>query len=245
MGDIIEKNGKMWVTTGIVRSGKIYSSIEETLYLMELGALDLLDNGGRSISLTETYEKVASGKSGCCWELFDVYRHLKSIGYIIGRHGVAWSLKSIKVPINLLLLKSQKEIEQLEDIDSKSELSINELWVLLTITPKTLVNDLRPDFDVYLPNSRFRKSCPGDPSFLLYLSRGIHAGRHATALCGMCVVEARVYHASSVRVQHPPSRAEIEALEKQCGGIPLKICRVREGRVNFFSSDKVELPVLP
>ncbi|KAG5043318.1 hypothetical protein JHK87_007233 [Glycine soja] len=197
MGDIIEKNGKMWVTTGIVRSGKIYSSIEETLYLMELGALDLLDNGGRSISLTETYEKVASGKSGCCWELFDVYRHLKSIGYIIGRHGVAWSLKSIKV------------------------------------------NDLRPDFDVYLPNSRFRKSCPGDPSFLLYLSRGIHAGRHATALCGMCVVEARVL------VQHPPSRAEIEALEKQCGGIPLKICRVREGRVNFFSSDKVELPVLP
>ncbi|KAL2659681.1 hypothetical protein AAZV13_03G100700 [Glycine max] len=213
MGDIIEKNGKMWVTTGIVRSGKIYSSIEETLYLMELGALDLLDNGGRSISLTETYEKVASGKSGCCWELFDVYRHLKSIGYIIGRHGVAWSLKSIKVPINLLLLKSQKEIEQLEDIDSKSELSINELWLF----GEMQVNDLRPDFDVYLPNSRFRKSCPGDPSFLLYLSR----------------------------VQHPPSRAEIEAHEKQCGGIPLKICRVREGRVNLFSSDKVELPVLP
>uniref|UniRef100_A0A0R0KIQ0 tRNA-splicing endonuclease subunit Sen54 N-terminal domain-containing protein n=1 Tax=Glycine max TaxID=3847 RepID=A0A0R0KIQ0_SOYBN len=181
MGDIIEKNGKMWVTTGIVRSGKIYSSIEETLYLMELGALDLLDNGGRSISLTETYEKVASGKSGCCWELFDVYRHLKSIGYIIGRHGVAWSLKSIK------------------------------------LFGEMQVNDLRPDFDVYLPNSRFRKSCPGDPSFLLYLSR----------------------------VQHPPSRAEIEAHEKQCGGIPLKICRVREGRVNLFSSDKVELPVLP
>ncbi|KAG5055102.1 hypothetical protein JHK85_007612 [Glycine max] len=166
---------------------------------MELGALDLLDNGGRSISLTETYEKVASGKSGCCWELFDVYRHLKSIGYIIGRHGVAWSLKSIKV------------------------------------------NDLRPDFDVYLPNSRFRKSCPGDPKEFMLADMLLHCVACVWLRLGSC----KVYHASSVRVQHPPSRAEIEALEKQCGGIPLKICRVREGRVNFFSSDKVELPVLP
>jgi len=36
---------------------------------------------------------------------------------------------------------------------------------------KLQINYLRPDFDVYLPNSRFRKSSPGDPSFLLYLSR--------------------------------------------------------------------------
>lgn len=275
MGEVIEKNGKMWITTGIVRSGKIYSSIEETLYLMELGALDIVDNDGRSISLTEMYEKVASGKSGCCWELFEVYRHLKSLGYIIGRHGVAWSLKSIKSSHKAAAVEVTEESKQLEDTDSKSELSINKLWVLLTSAVRTLVkklkgesiyveiigerkksheqcnfvhsnknispfsflanavqalvstchklfgelqvNDLRPDFDVYLPNSRFRKSSPGDPSFLLYLSR----------------------------VQNPPSRAEIEALEKQCGGIPLKICLVTEGRVSFFSFDKVELPVIP
>jgi len=31
MAEVIEKNGKMWVSTGIVRSGKIYTSIEETV----------------------------------------------------------------------------------------------------------------------------------------------------------------------------------------------------------------------
>lgn len=31
MAEVIEKNGKMWVSSGIVRSGKIYTSIEETL----------------------------------------------------------------------------------------------------------------------------------------------------------------------------------------------------------------------
>jgi tRNA-splicing endonuclease subunit Sen54 len=29
--EVYEKNGKMWVATGIVRNGKIYTSIEETL----------------------------------------------------------------------------------------------------------------------------------------------------------------------------------------------------------------------
>ncbi|KAK7336527.1 hypothetical protein VNO77_17070 [Canavalia gladiata] len=210
MAEVTEKNGKLWVTTGIVRSGKIYSSIEETLYLMELGALHLLDNDGRSMSLMEIYEKVAGGRSGCCWELFEVYRHLKSLGFIIGQHGAAWSLKSIKSSHKPVALEVTEESKQLVDMGSKLELSIDKLFGQLQI------RCLRPDFDVYLPNSRFRKSSPGDPNFLLYLSR--------------C---------------HPPSRAEIEDLERQCVGIPLKICLVTEGRVSFYSFAKVELPVLP
>jgi tRNA-splicing endonuclease subunit Sen54 len=33
------------------------------------------------------------------------------------------------------------------------------------------VDELRLNFDVYLPNSKFRKSSPGDPAFLLCLVR--------------------------------------------------------------------------
>lgn len=132
---------------------------------MELGALHLVDNCDRSISPIEIYEKIAGKKSGCCWELFEAYRHLKSLGYIIGRHDVVWSLKSIRSSHKPAALKGTEENRQLVDTGSQVELSINELFGQLKI------NDLKPDFDIYLPNSRFRKSSPGDPNFLLYLSR--------------------------------------------------------------------------
>ena len=132
---------------------------------MELEALLLLDNDDNSISLMEMYEKVACKKSGCCWELFEVYRHLKSLGYIISRHGVAWSLKSIRRSSNPITIEGTEESNQLEEMGFEVELSINKLFGELKI------NGLKPDFDIYLPNSRFRKSSPGDPDFLMYLSR--------------------------------------------------------------------------
>ncbi|KAG4396204.1 hypothetical protein AAZX31_19G124100 [Glycine max] len=58
------------------------------------------------------------------------------------------------------------------------------------------------------------------------------------------VRSGKIYSSIEETLGHP-SRAEIEALERQCGGIPLKICLATEGRVSFFSFDKVELPVLP
>lgn len=177
---------------------------------MELGALHLVDSENRSISIIEMYEKVSGRMTGCCWELFEAYRHLKSLGYIIGRHNFAWSLKSIRSSQKQVALEGTEESKQIVDMGSKVEHSISKLFGELKI------KELKPDFDIYLPDSRFRKSSPGDPNFLLYLSRG-----------------------------HLPSRAEIEALEKQCEGIPLKICLVTEGRVSFFSFDKVELPALP
>ncbi|TXG70311.1 hypothetical protein EZV62_005246 [Acer yangbiense] len=50
--------------------------------------------------------------------------------------------------------------------------------------------------------------------------------------------------AFSCRV-YPPSKAEIEVLERQCGSIPMKFCHVEHGCVSFFFFNKVELPILP
>lgn len=132
---------------------------------MELGALLLLDNCDTCISLTDIYRKIAGRMDECCWELFEVYRHLKSLGYIVGRHGVAWSLKGIKSDHKPLAIDGTEENKHLVDVDSKDEQSIDKLF------SKMQINDLRLDFDVYLPNNRFRKSSPGDPIFLLHLSR--------------------------------------------------------------------------
>ncbi|KAJ0042112.1 hypothetical protein Pint_17839 [Pistacia integerrima] len=215
MAEVVEKKGKMWTTTAIIRNGKTYCLIEETLFLAEIGALHLLDDNDSSLPLKYIYEKVAKEKNGCSWELFEVYRHLKSLGYIVGRHGVPWTMKinkgkNVDIISDSVSLQGTQERNEDMDFESRKAGSIIDLFSNLQI------NEMGPVFDVYLPNRKFKKSCPGDPSFVLYLTR-------------VC----------------PPSKAEIEVLERQCGSIPLKFCHVEHGRVSFFSFDRVELPILP
>ncbi|KAM3738990.1 hypothetical protein ACB098_09G172100 [Castanea mollissima] len=67
------------------------------------------------------------------------------------------------------------------------------------------INEARPVFDVYLPNSKFRKSSPGDPSFVICLTSG-----------------------------DLPPIAGIEVFERQCGAIPLVLsCRVWTGNLMY------------
>ncbi|PON98982.1 tRNA-splicing endonuclease, subunit Sen [Trema orientale] len=173
MAEVQVPRGPIWRTTriDIVRSGKIYCSIEEVLFLTQLGALLVMDETGASLPMRDLYTKVSDEKNGCCREQFQAYNQLKSLGYVIR-------------PI------------------TNSSLLIEEVK--------------RPVFDVYFPNSEFRKSSPGDPSFVLCFTGG-----------------------------YPPSKVTLEVLEGQCESVPLKFCHVEQGRVSFFSFDKVELPVLP
>ncbi|XP_059668393.1 uncharacterized protein LOC132313578 isoform X3 [Cornus florida] len=208
MAEVVEKKGRMWTTTGLVRSRRTYCSVEETLFLAEIGALHLLHDDDTSLPLKDMYKKVAEGKSGCCWESFEVYRHLQSLGYIIGRHGIPWTMKSVKS--KSVSLQAMPEINGIMGKESEDKNLIVELFSNMQI------NKFRTVFDIYSPNSKFRKSSPGSPSFVLCLTS--------------C---------------HPPSKPEIEDLERRYSDIPLKVCHVDHGRVNFFSFNRVELPALP
>ncbi|KAK9069185.1 hypothetical protein SSX86_013301 [Deinandra increscens subsp. villosa] len=160
MAEIVSNKGRMWTTTGIVCGGKIYSFLEDTLFLAEIGALQLLDDDDKCIQLEDIYKKVAEGVGGTSWESFEVYRHLKSLGYIIKRHGVCWSMKRAKtVPAS---------VEGESENGNKDKVSITEITQLFS---KMRINEAKPIFDVYPPNSKFRKSSPGKPMFVLCISR--------------------------------------------------------------------------
>ncbi|CAI9292369.1 unnamed protein product [Lactuca saligna] len=190
MAEIVSNKGKLWTTTGIVRGGKLYSYLEDTLFLAEIGALHLLDDEDKCIPLEDIYKKVAEGVGGSSWESFEVYRHLKSLGYIIKRHGVCWSMKHGK---------SEEKSSIMEVTESFSSMEINE-------ASKRLV------FDVYPPNSKFRKSNPGNPIFILSIISG-----------------------------NPPTKKQIEELEGQCEGIPLKFCYVEHGRTEKKKKKKLKV----
>lgn len=208
MAEVIEKKGSLWTTTGIIRGGKLYCFLEEILFLAERGALVLLDVNDTVLSLTEVYEKVAGGKYGCSWESFQAYRYLKIHGYIVIRHGLPWTSKGNKSCCNSV---SPQGTLQTDGTNNEAE----EIVSIISLLNEIGIREIKPDFDVYMPNSKFRKTNPGNPSFKLAMLSDV------------------------------PSKAVMEDLEAACNGIPLKFCNVDHGFVSIFSSQKVELPVLP
>nr|XP_011458524.1 PREDICTED: uncharacterized protein LOC101291404 isoform X2 [Fragaria vesca subsp. vesca] len=179
---VVFPKGRIWRTTGISCNAKLYISMEEVLYLVEIGALLLLDGSDTSISLEDIYRKVLDGKM-IFFDEFRAYRQLKSLGYIVARHGIPWSWKGVKTNYESVSSQVCPETEEIK--------SVHGLFNGIQI------NEVRPVFDIYLPNSKFKKSSPGDPSFVLCFTRG-----------------------------HPPSKPDLKALERQFGSTALKFCHV-------------------
>lgn len=134
-------------------------------YLAEIGALEILNVDNTPLALMDMYAKLAEdvNRYGCSWESFEVYRHLKFLGYIVGRHNVPWSMKTVNVKTNAQ--EGTTEYGGVIDRRSLDSGCITDMFADLHL------GETRPIFNVYPPNSKFKKSSPGNPSFVLCLSR--------------------------------------------------------------------------
>ena len=130
-------------------------------YLSEIGELQMLgsEDDEVMIPLKSLYEKIAEEKSGCCWESYEVYRYLKGLGYIIRRHGVPWTSMDAAIT-------TPSGEEELVCVGECPE----DKYALTRLLGDMRICDARAVFDVYLPNSRFKKSSPGEPSFVACFS---------------------------------------------------------------------------
>ncbi|KAI3837118.1 hypothetical protein MKW92_035173 [Papaver armeniacum] len=212
MAEVLEKKGRCWATTGIVRNSNTYLSIEETVFMSELGALFLVNSDDSLLSLEDMYAMLTEQKGGCSWDSFKAYVHLKSLGYIVGRHGVQWTMKKDKQHGNTHTCVGDSKDSNEISITGSEDFSITN-----GLRDMHINNEAKPAFDVYLPNNKFKKSSPGEPDFVVYVTSGVN----------------------------PPSKAEIESLETRCKGVALMVCQVESCRVSLFSSKNVETAVLP
>ncbi|KAL5583467.1 hypothetical protein UlMin_015909 [Ulmus minor] len=119
------------------------------------GALLLMDDSDSCLSMKDVYMKISDVKSGCCWEYFEAYMQLKSLGYMVGRHNVPLSLKSVNCHNGSISPHCSSRNREV-DVKSKDKMPIIGI------------------FDVYLSNNKFRKSFLGDPSFVLGFTSHFH-----------------------------------------------------------------------
>lgn len=189
--------------------------------------------------------KISDENNRWYWEEFQAYRKLKSLGYIVGQHGIPWSTIGVKSKCEFVSSKGCPKIDEAVDFETNDTSSSNGLL------NEMRSNEARPVFDVYAPNKNFKKSSPGDPCFVLCFTRYLYFVNSEnlnkfilfviSCDCSFFNYQLQIFLIRS----RPPSKLDLEALERQCGSIPLKFCHVDYGSASFFSFDKVELPTLP
>ena len=130
-------------------------------YLMQREALNLYHQDCEMPIMT-LYSFMMKSEYGCAWDAFKVYLELKTLGYVVSRHNVPWSI-SMNASIG------HKNILNC----SNDELStcVESLTLSGSFENPDRGQDLDLVFDVFAPNSKFKKTDPGIPDFSLLISR--------------------------------------------------------------------------
>ncbi|CAM6084126.1 unnamed protein product [Calypogeia fissa] len=146
MGEIVVKKGKVWGSMGVIRNSKLYCHVEEAVYMVEQGSLLLLRDDGVATPRQEAYDLLVVPSNGYSWDAYQIFCHLKRLGYIVGRHGTPWSTSKAKRPPRetILGLESKEDSELKEEIPTaanpsskSSEMSLDDditgQWSLPTV----------------------------------------------------------------------------------------------------------------
>lgn len=126
---------------------------------MQRRALIISKFGGEPLSVAELLQKLAEPSIGCTFKYFAAYKRLKLLGYIVGRHNIPWTMKGT----NGCHSRQHSNENHQDNVNEKGE----DIATVSLLLNNLLVNEIKPVFDVYLSNSKFRKSSPGSPDFIL------------------------------------------------------------------------------
>ncbi|KAI3992811.1 hypothetical protein MKX01_021406 [Papaver californicum] len=142
-------------------------SVSSYRFMAELGALVLVNSDDMVLSLGDMYAMLTERKNGCSWDSFKAHEHLKSLGYIVVRHGIQWTLKKDKQHCS-----TPTGVRDSKDSDGVSICGLEEEFSITNgLRDMHFKNEAKPAFDVYLPNNKFKKSSPGEPDFVVYVAR--------------------------------------------------------------------------
>uniref|UniRef100_R7W9W8 tRNA-splicing endonuclease subunit Sen54 N-terminal domain-containing protein n=1 Tax=Aegilops tauschii TaxID=37682 RepID=R7W9W8_AEGTA len=101
--EVLDNKVKLWQAVVQCRGDRYFNLQSEACwviklcrFLVERGALVLLNDKDVTIAMEEIYGKIAGGSYGCSRLAFQAYKHLKLLGYIVGRYGVPWTMICVK-----------------------------------------------------------------------------------------------------------------------------------------------------
>lgn len=256
MAEITGHRGKLWGGMGVIRNSKLYCHVEEAVYMVEQGSLLLLRSDDTPILRQDVHDLLSASAWPCSWDAYQIFCHLKRLGYIAGRHGTPWSTSRAKGrPTDAPPTEPEGDVQlrknavACEDVDRVSlgrgrdeerdddESSLSALDEVHVEEEETVLPILVSNLQLSSEGDLIVEQGGG----LKLMFDVFHPnGRFRKTAPGFPAFSLCV-----VRGQEPPELKQVRELEAMVGGRPVKFGTVDCGHVSIFSFTTCSLPTLP